>query len=803
MPPRLILSIVVQAILAATRPDYQQARRIPDLQARREALALVLEEAGRRGDRSLEASVLLDSAAAANSLGKYKEAGNEAGEAVARFRRLNHPRNLARALNTQGNARLYQGDYAGALTLYRESLAVSRQAGDTEQAVYRLNNIGGVHFFQAQYGEAWLSFSEARRLVDSNAGAKWHAAALQKSAVNQAALLQRIGRDREALTIYRDLLDRNLPGPAADHAQLLSNLGVIYRRLGDPVKAIELYRQALAGFEKAQHSDGRLGVLKNIAIVQALDLDDLVSARTTLEELSRQAAGANTRERLQARLYLAEAEYLQGRFAAAGSHWRDVLTESRTLKATEEEWKALYGLGRLALKDRDQAGGIRFLRESIRLIDRVRLLTTTAQRRDLLADKRDVFDTLLAALSSPDHFSEWLRVRGWAAQRHQRDQALAEASSDVPVETDEAVLYYWIGREQGAVAWITRRSRGLTRFEFPEAARRQQSRFLAQVSQDGENGWKEGSLLLGQLLLGGIPPLSDPTIRRLTIVPDTQIATLPFDALTLPGTDSLVVDRFETAFLPMLQMKRFGGEAARLQAWSRTALVVSDVPFSNVRGLPGDERLPPLPFSRGEGALVLARTGGRTRELSGLAARKSLFVREAGKFPILHLATHAVTDEADPSRSRLLFSDEPLYLNEIRDLALPDTRLVVLSACSTSQGAEIWGVGLESLSMAFLRSGARSVIGTLWPMEDRAAARMMPDFYGALGRGEPVGRAIHWAKQRLRQRGHPAGWAGFVLYGDPRQPVPAAPSPLPYLGGAGAASAGIALLLRYRKRRSG
>ena len=59
---------------------------------------------------------------------------------------------------------------------------------------------------------------------------------------------------------------------------MLANLGTLYRRLGDSQKALRAYREAQGLFEQDRHLFGEIGVLKNIGIVLALDLERLPEA---------------------------------------------------------------------------------------------------------------------------------------------------------------------------------------------------------------------------------------------------------------------------------------------------------------------------------------------------------------------------------------------------------------------------------------------------------------------------------------------------------------------------------------------
>jgi CHAT domain-containing protein len=135
-------------------------------------------------------------------------------------------------------------------------------------------------------------------------------------------------------------------------------------------------------------------------------------------------------------------------------------------------------------------------------------------------------------------------------------------------------------------------------------------------------------------------------------------------------------------------------------------------------------------------------------------------------------------DAVHPEQSGIVLSgvdaqgrprDGLLRTPEIYRLHLP-AELVVLSACRTALGPEIRGEGLVGLPHGFLTAGARSVLVSLWEVEDRATAELMRRFYRGLLREQlPPAAALRAAQTALRREpgwDSPYFWAGFVLQGD-------------------------------------
>jgi len=104
-----------------------------------------------------------------------------------------------------------------------------------------------------------------------------------------------------------------------------------------------------------------------------------------------------------------------------------------------------------------------------------------------------------------------------------------------------------------------------------------------------------------------------------------------------------------------------------------------------------------------------------------------------------------------------------------------NAELVVLSACETGLGKKVVGEGYVGFAHAFLQAGARSVLVSLWKVDDEATGLLMRRFYeGWLERGlrkaEALRQAKRWLRAREDERGrqrfaHPYYWSAFVLIG--------------------------------------
>ncbi|MBZ0103783.1 MAG: CHAT domain-containing protein [Thermoanaerobaculia bacterium] len=191
------------------------------------------------------------------------------------------------------------------------------------------------------------------------------------------------------------------------------------------------------------------------------------------------------------------------------------------------------------------------------------------------------------------------------------------------------------------------------------------------------------------------------------------------------------------------------------------------------------------PASQREAARVGEVFGGRARLFVDAEATEAAARREIASASLAHFACHALVDEALPLDSALLLAPSGaeeglLQAWEIAEQVRLASDLVVLSACETARGAERGGEGILGLVRALQVAGARSVVASLWRVDDESAAELMARFYARLNEGLPRDEALRQAQLELLRgpvRGErdgrpvelrfsaPRHWAPFVLIG--------------------------------------
>ena len=164
-----------------------------------------------------------------------------------------------------------------------------------------------------------------------------------------------------------------------------------------------------------------------------------------------------------------------------------------------------------------------------------------------------------------------------------------------------------------------------------------------------------------------------------------------------------------------------------------------------------------------------------TKPLTGRGATKDEVLKRWGSVALVHIAAHGDVETGEnalapnPDRASKIPKDKD-YLLTTSDVQAVQLRakLVVLSCCHSAQG-KVTPEGVVGIGRAFLGAGARSVLVSLWAIDDEATMEFMKSFYKHLGRGCSANVALDRAMKCVRESerfGAVKYWAPFVLIGD-------------------------------------
>ena len=734
-------------------------------------------------DRPPEAARLVAIAEREISQGDYAAAMRHAREAADSFAAIGNRISQARALNKVGQAALYAGQYGDAAASFQAAIDLSSAAGDSASQAEQMGNLGNVHFFMGRYSDAVRVYDAALALVAKFEAAPWAARRRRILLGNTAALFQRLGRDQEALGIYQKL-GGEADLPPAEQAQLLVNRGVLYRRLGDPVKALEMYEQARHLFSGAHHADGELGALKNRGIVLALDLRQLDAAERAFSEVLDLAVSAgNQREILHARLYRGETRLRAGLDEKAAEDFAAGLVLARAVKTPEEEWKALYGLGRSVPR---QEIAREHLEQAITVIEQIREgIRVPSLRADFFNDKTEVYDAVIRSrlgTASPEEtfaLLERSHSRAWRERLGLSGHVgLSSVRQALPRGT--LLLDYWSSPIGSVLVAATNTRTAVVPITVADV---HVKAVIDAVASSALSDWRAASRRLSAQILPPADWFDD--VTHVVVVAAGSVTLVPFELLFVG--EQLLIERAAISYTPTAAtLLRPAPSLPRwLPPWHVQLRAFGDPVFAKAAL---DDMVPgrtELTSSATEiRAIASELAGGSVLHLA--ADNQKAHLLDANQPPIVHIASHASANSISIEQSRILFSPRSpsesvadyLFLKEAYELPLGGVELAVLSACDTELGPLVRGEGVQSFSRAFLAAGARSTVTTLWRVADAPTASLMEIFYHHLQRGEPRDEALRLAKLRLLASGstlsHPHYWAAFVLTGDGLRPVPRA-----------------------------
>jgi CHAT domain-containing protein len=664
-------------------------------------------------------------------------------------------------------------------------------------------------------GRAWNE--RALALVERLApDTEWHAMTLY----NTAILHQSAGDLAGAETLLRRTLaivERVMP-PGERHALVQYAIGLLLLDRGETAEAERMLQNALENIAPSGRSAALRGYcFKSLGALARGRNDPEAAERFLGEALSVFRAVALPTEianvyselgRIQAsrgKVEEASAAYDQG-FAALASHLRtpnlvalhesagDLALERGDLETAERHHRAALELAE------DVAPGS--LREALA----AHALGTIDRRRGRPAEARALFERAVAASEIQNARlggSAEVRTRIRAAAPRAaalRDPApLGMAGIRQAIDPGTLILSYRLGPETSRVFAV---GPGPEDFAvLPIAAgektiRQEVERFRERIER------RRGTLLrrdldeqaarLGRILLGPAAPRLA-RAQRLLVVPDGVMHLLPFAALRDPSPTGR--GRYLVEILPMHVVSSLTLYAQvtrpRQEGGGPGTAVVGfgDPVYPPRAGLP---RRPAMTRALGAG-LELSPLPASRRELEALKRHfplsTDIFVgaeateeraRSVGRNTrVVHFATHGFADEAFPLESGLVLSIPPdgeddrenglLQAWEIFERVRVDADLVTLSACRTGLGKEVAGEGLLGLTWAFQYAGARSVLASLWEVNDASTAELMRRFYGHLQAGRSKAEALRRAQLELLR--HPATsppylWAAFSLTGD-------------------------------------
>ncbi len=266
-----------------------------------------------------------------------------------------------------------------------------------------------------------------------------------------------------------------------------------------------------------------------------------------------------------------------------------------------------------------------------------------------------------------------------------------------------------------------------------------------------------------------IPKKLGKNTEHLIIIPAGRLGTLPFEALLTEKAKNapfqempFLIKKFKVSYAYSSALI----EGAVEPSGNQRALLCAPVNFEDLPSLPGTEKELNALQS------ILTENGVSTEiKLNEQASEELVKGWDFNGYRYVHLATHGVVDEDNPSLSRIFLKsndseDGNLFTGEIYNLNF-NAELVTLSACETGLGKLSKGEGVIGLSRALLYAGANNIVVSLWSVSDASTADLMTSFYKN-STGNVYSKPLQISKLELiesKKYAEPYYWAPFILIG--------------------------------------
>ena len=353
-------------------------------------------------------------------------------------------------------------------------------------------------------------------------------------------------------------------------------------------------------------------------------------------------------------------------------------------------------------------------------------------------------------------------------------------------ENTSLIRYFFIGKELYAFV-ADRKMRQI----FPIAVD-SIGRYISSLSEPGLTVEKSSEILTALYRKLWLPLSENIHHHKVIVIPDGVLFNLNFELLTPQRINSfkeLAVKSLMADFTISYQYSLLLlGQKSKTSGLNDNCVAFAPGFFDEQKERYGSSRkdsmekdrsyftLLPQPFSIALAAKLKELFGGEAFLLD--RSTETTFKRNAGNHKIIHIGTHAESNNDYPEFSRLIFAkntstndeDNSLFVDEIYNCDLR-SNLTTLTACETGKPGFQEGEGMISLAHAFNYAGSESILTGLWKIDEQASTILLEEFYNNLAKGLPKDEALRQSKLSYLKNNEgrilaPAYWAGLVIMGD-------------------------------------
>ena len=676
-----------------------------------------------------------------NSLGDFKKSIEYHNRHLDIAKEVGDVVGQSEAYGGLGNAFDSLGDFEKAIGYHGQQLGIAKKAGDKVGEAVANANLGNAYFSLNNFKKALHHYEQHLRIAlelgdkAGEGGAYLHLGEICETFNNYTKAKNYYNR---CLLIAEDLGDKARTGYAC------GGLGGVFLHFGNWEKAEEFYKKKLRIFEE-------LGNKRHVAL---------------------------------AHHGLGQCFELMGRLPIAVENYQssvNVLNEIRLLQS-EDQWKIgfrnEYNIAYIrlwgCLLKQEKIGEALAAAEEGRAQSLADLMTSQygfqSQTEGKRLDKEEFgmlnntsSSTIFLSLSE-NKINIWLLLKEKPVL-HRQKTLCHHFAENAAAETLQSLIQFAY-KNNGVRANVNCENRSLDVLrENCYTVERSSKKFSQQILQ-------EDNLPLAALYSYVIAPILDVIEGdELIIVPDGPLWLVPFAALLNPFSEYLC-ESFKVRLIPSLTSLKIIAHCPEFHS-SSGALVVGDPDMSEVTNSLGDPILEQLRFARQEAQMIGQILN--TAPLTGKLATKCEVLKQISSVAVVHIAAHGRMETGEialspsPERESQTPAEED-YMLTMADVMSVKLRakLVVLSCCHSGRG-EIKAEGVVGIARAFIGAGARSVLVSLWAIDDEATLEFMKNFYHNLVKGRSSSESLNHAMKCLRESekfNDVKYWASFTLIGD-------------------------------------
>lgn len=759
--------------------------------------------------------------------GDLKLSAETADSSLAIYTRLKNSWQMANAYISIGNVKNKMNDYINSVRYYQLADSIYVLEKDDISRSTAKNNIGNVYFFQSDYDNALLYFAESEKLLAKlpyvneslllaklNIGETYYhkkdylkaeKILLEGYQLAKQKKVQRMLNSANVLLgkLYFDLKDYNKSQSfllaALDASQKNNEIGQTieaalflaknFSVLKNESKSLEMLSIAVNTSEKYNNNDYYWEALYELGLVY-YNKHDFSAAIPYFKK------GIEIIENISKNLFGgAEAKKIYNKDYRRVDLYNKVVASLVKLGKSED---ALY------YADKSNQQAIKEQTEKAGFVTSDKSKSEAIQKgNDLLKKQTAVEEAIAKEKSKPEQLQskeliaslesiqqvaqkDYINYINGLVKKYPDLQAYFSKTNPADFKNNMryipdstlAVLYI-INEDQLYIFTATKQEIGIKSIELKTDLNKQADRFLA-ILRNAENTTGTGALTVRSTIKNNkgvkgdfkqeaailydilITPIKDQLIgkKKICIIPNGKLSNIPFQAIGKTENNSFRFLVEDYAIFYTNKIDIFS------KPYEEAAITESFMALGNP-----DKSLP----SAADEVQTLSKVFKNALVYTENDATEAKATDALSNYRYVHFATHGVLDFADFEKSYLIFAPEKnkegdgkLTIEKINGLNIENCSMVTLSACETAVSKETVKGWYISPANSFLQNNVRTVVASLWQVDDKATSILMEAFYKNLltmNKSEAL-RQAQATLSKIPAYAHPYFWSAFVLYGE-------------------------------------